>query len=54
MAGQTHLRCRLLTTDFIIGLGDCRAVDTIFSPEDGTPFSQLPPSLREGRRRFWG
>src|SRR5439155_8558925 len=25
---------------------------TIFSPEDGAPFSQQPPSLREGRRRF--
>jgi hypothetical protein len=25
----------------------------IFSPEDGTPFSQQPPSLRRGRRRVW-
>jgi hypothetical protein len=33
--------------------GEGNAVEMIFSPEDATPFSQLPPSLREGRRRFW-
>jgi len=32
---------------------DNKTVDPIFSPEDGTPFPQQPPSLREGRRCFW-
>ena len=26
---------------------------TIFSPEDGTPFPHLPPSMRKGRSRLW-
>ena len=26
---------------------------TIFSPEDGTPFPHLPPSMRKGRNRVW-
>src|SRR5260370_10979190 len=47
-------RSVLATAKQSISIGDCKAVDTIFSPEDGTPFSQLPPSLREGRSRLMG
>jgi len=33
--------------------GNREAVNTIFSPEDDTPFPRMPPSPREGRSRFW-
>ncbi len=31
----------------------CALKATIFSPEDGTPFPHLPPSMRKGRSRLW-
>ena len=33
--------------------GNREAVNTIFSPEDDTPFARMPPSPRDGRSRFW-